>query len=237
MPDFIKFGGQNLAASGLTIEKAPGLSRPARKINIIEVPGRSGELIEMQDAWENYEQPYEIITNTAGTSNAPASIKQLCNGLFLNGYQDLEDSFEPDIIRRAYFAGPIDVENILNIYGRATIIFRCKPQRYLKSGQTAQAVASGAVINNPEQYIAKPLVKITGSGDGTLTIGGKVLTITGMTDYLYIDAETQDVYRQTAENKNSLASGSFPELAPGNNTITYTNGITGAEITPRFFYI
>ena len=82
----------------------------------------------------------------------------------------------------------------------------------------------------------KPLIKVYGSGSGTVTLNGSTLTITGMTDYLYIDCETMDVYRQTSENKNSLVSGTFPTIAPETNTITYTN-LTSVEITPRYFTI
>ena len=87
---------------------------------------------------------------------------------------------------------------------------------------------------NPTAYEAKPLIKVTGSGSGTLTIQGQTMNITNLVDYVYIDCEQQDVYRLPSENRNSLASGVFPKLMPGNNSITIS-GFNSVEIVPRFY--
>ena len=79
-----------------------------------------------------------------------------------------------------------------------------------------------------------PLIKVMGTGSGTLTIQGQTMNITDLVDYVYIDSEQQDVYRLPSENRNSLASGVFPKLLPGDNSITIS-GFTSVEIIPRFY--
>jgi phage-related protein len=63
------------------------------------------------------------------------------------------------------------------------------------------------------------------------------MSFTGITDYLNIDCDTMDVYRQAAENKNNLMTGSFPVLPSGNSTVTFTGGISTVTITPRWYVI
>ena len=42
------------------VERYPNRMIPARKIETISVPGRNGDLLIVQDAWENYTQSYDI---------------------------------------------------------------------------------------------------------------------------------------------------------------------------------
>ena len=42
------------------------------------------------------------------------------------GYQKLEDSYDVETYRRAYFAGPLDVESILHRFGRC----HCQHQQH-----------------------------------------------------------------------------------------------------------
>lgn len=228
MPD-LKFGGVSLPCN---VETPSSLSRPKRKIQAVSVPGRSGDIVLMEDAYENYTQEYSINFSDDALTVA-ANADDLVKKLFLDGYQKLEDSFEPDVFRWAYYEGPFDIENLLKIAGRAKIRFICKPYRYLTSGETEVTVTNGSTLTNPEAFNAKPLIYVRGTSNGTITINGKTLTVTGMSDYLYLDCEDQNCYRQAVENKNNLVSGDYPYLKSGSNTVTFT-GFTQVKITPRW---
>lgn len=228
MPD-LKFGGVYLPCN---VETPSSLSRPKRKLQAFSVPGRSGDIILMEDAYENYAQEYSINFSDDILSVAE-NADDLAKKLFLDGYQKLEDSFEPDIFRWAYFEGPFDIENLMKIAGRAKIRFVCKPFRYLASGETEVTVTNGGTLTNPESFSSKPLIYVRGTSNGSISINGKTLTVTGMSDYLYLDCEDQNCYRQTAENRNNLVSGDYPYLKSGSNTVTFT-GFTQVKITPRW---
>jgi hypothetical protein len=43
-------------------------------------------------------------------------------------YARLEDTFEPDIYRLAYYTEETEIENALTEYGRTTILFNCRPR-------------------------------------------------------------------------------------------------------------
>lgn len=228
MPD-LKFGGVDLPCN---VETPSSLARPKRKMQSVSVPGRSGDIVLMEDAYENYTQEYSI-NFSDDVLTVAENADDLVKRLFLDGYQKLEDSFEPDVYRWAYYEGPFDIDNLLKIAGRAKIRFSCKPFRYLKTGDTEVTMTNGGTLTNPEAFDAKPLIYVRGTSNGSITINGKTLTVTGMTDYLYLDCEDQNCYRLVSENRNNLVSGDYPYMKSGNNTVTFT-GFTQVKITPRW---
>lgn len=103
---------------------------------------------------------------------------------------------------------------------------------WVSSGQTT--VTYNEPTENPTEWPSKPLLEITMSGAGTLTVNGKTWTIGAYTGTLYCDPDIMDWYDAGAL-KNSLVSGDgFPEFVPGENVITYTGGITKVVATPRW---
>lgn len=230
----ITFGGEVIPAY---IGSAPKIIRATRKITTTPVPGSNREIVTMEDAWEPYDQPYELFVGDGTPDNIQDKIKQVAERLYKNGWQVLLDDYEPGIFRLAYYKGPFDVENRFTRLGKFEVTFRCRAERFLLQGSNPVAVASGKTLTNPTRYNARPLIHIEGSGNGTITVGSQTVTITGMTDYLNLDSETQNCYRLTSENKNDLMTGAFPVIPPGNSTVTFTGGITAATITPRYWTI
>lgn len=113
--------------------------------------------------------------------------------------------------------------------------FNCKPHRYIKAGTWVQSLENGQILlNNWDESL--PLIQITGSGSGVLTVGGVTVTIDSMDGSLTLDAETQNAY-SGLENKNGtirIAGGEFPILPAGETRITWSGGVTAVEITPRW---
>lgn len=230
----ITFGGEVVPA---IIGTSPHIIRAARKITVVQIPGTSREMVEMEDAWESYVQPYTLVVGDGTQDSIQEILSVIASILYKTGYQVLIDDYEPDIFRLAYYVGPFDVENRKTRVGKFDINFRCRPERFLVSGNVPVETPSGSIITNPTKYKAMPLIHITGSGNGTLTIAGQTIEIEDMVDYLNIDCDSMDVYRQPNENRNSLVSGELPVLEPGNNNISFTGGISSVTITPRFYII
>lgn len=231
----ITFGGEEIPA---WIASAPKIIKPKRKGTITEIAGSNREVVDMEDAWENYDQPYVMFAGD-GTENCLQPIIDAVAEILSTktGYQILQDDYDPDHYRLAYFINSYSVENRFTRAGKFTLVFHCRPERFLVSGNTAQTVSSGGTINNPTDFSSKPLIHITGSGNGTLTVAGVTMAFTGIVDYLNIDCDTMNVYRLETENRNNLMTGDFPVLRSGDNTVAFTGGITSVTITPRFFTI
>lgn len=232
---------------GIRIERAATIIRPRRKMDVVSVPGRNGDIIFPQDAWDNYTQPYDIFFGTGANLSAEQAADAVSAWLHsASGYARLEDTYEPDIYRLAYYVDQQEIENAITQFARETIQFNCRPERFLKSGETAVTISSSnRTISNPTQYDARPLIRVNGSGNGTLTIAGASKTysvsITGISSYIYLDCDEQNAYKTAGTNANNqitITNGvDFPRLQGGTNTITWTGGITSLQITPRWFRI
>lgn len=230
----ITFGGDEVPA---LIASAPNIIRPTRKGTVTPIPGSSRELVEMEDAWESYDQPYSMFIGNGTPDSIQEALNEVARVLYKTGLQVLLDDYEPDYFRLAYYQGPFDVENRYTRLGKFDITFRCRPERFLISGNNPVTVSSGDKLVNPTAFKAKPLIHIEGSGSGTVTVAGTVMSFSDLVDFVNVDCDKMDVYRQPAENKNNLMTGEFPVLPSGENTISFTGGITSVTITPRYWVI
>lgn len=234
----IVYNGESSADYGMVISEAPTFEKPQRKQTAFTVPGRNGAVIFQEDAWEDVTRSYKVWLSKSGRENLADVVTSF--SAWLNsqkGYLRLEDNFEPDVFRLAYYSGGNDISNELMQYGETTLTFTCRPERFLKSAEAPVSVSNGSKLYNPCRFTSKPLLHVEGSGAVTIAIGGNTISITGLVDYINIDCETMNAYRLTTENKNSMISGSFPQILAGNNIVGVTGTVTKLEITPRYYTI
>lgn len=230
------FNGESSADFGIVISEAPTFEKAGRKSTAFDLPGRNGSIIYQQNAWNDVSRTYKVWIASDRAVDLPAKVDAFTAWLnSVTGYQRLEDSFEPEIFRLAYYNGGNNVSNDLMQYGEATISFTCRPERFYKWGEQEQDLQAGQIYN-PTRFTAKPLIHLEGSGALQVSIDGVNIVAT-VTDYINIDCERMNAYRLPAENMNNKVVGDFPTIAPGVNTIGLTGTITKATIIPRFFTI
>lgn len=233
------FGSHSSRDFHLCVEKIPVIKMPARKMSRISVPGRNGDLHIDEGAFENYTQPYECYFH--GPQAAPELAHAIKAWLASPGaYQRLEDTYDPAYFRRATYAGPMDISNILQRYGRCIINFDCAPQSFLKTGEQLLPFAAPGSLNNPTGFEAKPLIVVYGSGSGTVTIGDCTVTVREIRDQITLDCDLQHAYRQDGsalpENANRcIYAPTFPVLGAGESVVSWTGDITHLEIAPRWW--
>lgn len=230
----LAWNDKNSYDCNVVVQKYPQRTIAKRKYDVVSVPGRNGDLYFSQDAYENVLQEYDVYIS-AEREKLPVMARKAAEWLSAAGYHELWDSYEPDIFRLAYYAGSQDIENIFNRFGRMKLSFSCKPQRFLITGKDVVNVAkTGTVLHNPTGFAAKPLIRVYGTGSGTLTVGSTTVTLTEISEYIDIDSDLQDAYKGTL-NQNSKMTGDFPELASGENILAWTGDITRLTITPRWW--
>ena len=220
----------------VVVERYPDVELSARKLDTQAVPGRNGDLLFLQDAYQNYVQAYSIYIS-AERMRLPRAMRAVADWLCgPRGYQKLEDSYDVETYRRAYFAGPLDVESILHRFGRATIEFNCQPQRFLRVGDLTVQAAQGQVLLNPTAFAALPLITVTGTGAGTLTVGDVTVTINSMPrGVIVLDSDTQNAYYGAFNLISTISAPEFPTLLAGESAVRWTGGITSVEIIPRWW--
>lgn len=125
-----------------------------------------------------------------------------------------------------------------NKAGRATVLFDCMPQRFLKSGEKFVDVPSGGTIYNPTRYESKPLIRAICNGTGTIVIGDYQIDLSGIGVFVDIDSELQDCYaiRTSMNNKVTLSNG-FPLLKSGTTQISFDGDIDSVSIAGRWFTV
>lgn len=171
------FGGVDSANYGIYITGEAVYNAPERAVEMVTVPGRNGAIAIDQGRWENIEVEYPAGCFGDGDANFADRISAFRNAVLSQlGYQRLTDTYHPDEFRMAIYVAGLEVEPAnINSAGEFKLIFNCKPQRFLTSGETAVTVTSGGTITNPTLCESHP--KLEAKGYGSITLGGGTITI------------------------------------------------------------
>ncbi len=160
------FNGRTSTDFGIKVEKMPTLNRSARKFRVASVPGHNGNIYELQDAWEEIVQPYQIFAGDR-SSNAVTNFSTIAEWLHsADGYAVLTDTYDPTHYREAVFVDSMDIESEWHTLGRTTINFRCRPEHYIVTNPIT--VSSGGSVMNSTNHNAFPKITLTGSGASNL---------------------------------------------------------------------
>lgn len=231
----LEINGVQLSDYGIFISGVGTYDAPERSVTAQSVPGRNGDLVIDNGRFENIKVTYPAFILSDFANNIKAARNYLGS---IKGYARIEDTYHPDEFRMGVYSSGLEVETSghMSTQGKFSLVFNCKPQRFLTSGETPITVSSGATVTNPTLFPSKPLIRVTGAG--TLSMGGVELTITGDQEYTDIDCDLMDCFNgSTNLNKYvSIDGDEFPELAPGENIIVY-DGPTAVQITPRWWII
>lgn len=236
----ITWGGEDSDDYGIYVSESPVFDKPKRKQTVFNIPGRNGSVLFQEGAFEDVVRSYDVWV-AEQTGEDAKSLPEVVSDLtaWLNsttGYQRLEDSFEPEVFRLAYYSGGDNFSDEMLQYGESTLKFTCRPERFLKSGETPVSVTNGDSLTNPTRFASKPLIHIEGSGSITVEFGGAFITVL-VSDYINIDCERMNAFRLPTENMNNKISGSFPSLLSGENEITISGSPSLVTITPKYYTI
>lgn len=156
------YNGHSSDEYGIRIERMPVLNRSARKFLAASVPGRNGNIYQLQDAWEEIVQPYQIFAGNSADGAAVASFTEIMEWLHsADDYAILSDTYDTTHYRKAIFMNNVDIESMWHTYGRATINFRCRPEHFITEPEIT--VAKNSNVQNSTNHVAKPLIRLTGS--------------------------------------------------------------------------
>lgn len=231
------FASTDLYSSfGVFHDTAQTFVKPEKRIERVTVPGKNGDLIYWDGAYENVIISYPCFIR----SNFAQNFTNLVN--FLNSYgasyQTLYTSDRTDEYRHAVFHSAVEPETgQWNRSGMFVLNFDCKPQVWLQSGTVNLTFTSSGVLSNPTMMIARPI--INAYGNGSFTVNGTTVTVANSADHITIDCEIMDCYRGTVQmnEKVTFSGNDFPTLKPGNNVITLGTGITRIDIAPKWWHL
>lgn len=228
--NYIEFGGVKSSDYGIYVSGEGTFNAPERDVELIEIPGRNGDFSLDKGRFKNITVTYPVFNYETNLTDFRTRLSDFRNALKSKlGYQRLEDTFHPDEYRMATFVDMIDVNPVMyNTASTIELTFNCKPQRFLKSGETAQAVASGGTITNPTLFESSPLLMARGYGDisfnnRTVTINN---TVVGDTILLQPFSGTVSAYEDYGDGL--VNTGDTITVAQGSRvkyTLKFKNGI------------
>ena len=150
-------------------------------------------------------------------------------------WRDFELSWDDSYLYKATFYESFNIQGSLNARKKCILNFKLHPVKYLKDGLQPIQIIKGQNLVNPEFRESKPLIKLTGTGDVTVTINSQILRLKGVSGHIIIDCETQSAHYSNKEPQyDKVFSYPFPKLQIGNTLINWDNDSFSCEITPRW---
>lgn len=165
----LEFDGESSKDYGVYITGEAVFNAPERDIEMISIPGRNGAFALDKGRFENIEVCYPAGIFADNELDFAEAISDFRNFLCSKkGYCRLTDDYNPDEYRLAIYKSGLEVTPAMLKGGEFEIVFDCKPQRYLMSGEAPINASNNEVIFNPTLYEAHPLLMVEGAGAITL---------------------------------------------------------------------
>ena len=222
------FDGESSRNYGVYITGEAVYNAPDREVEMISIPGRNGSFALDKGRFQNIEVSYPAGIFAETEADFAQAISDFRNLLCSrSGYVRLTDDYNPNEYRMAIYKSGLEVEPAQLKAGEFNIVFDCKPQRFLTSGETKRSVSSGSSITNPTLFPASPLMECKGHGniyiDGVPIIVrsvpiGDVLISNGLS-FTKSNMERGTVQEQIVLDVSKLNTGD--NIYVNESTITY----------------
>lgn len=218
------WNGKAAEQMGLKVISLPPIQLSTERIDEKEVEGREGTLTFV-NGYTSDEKTVECDYR----GNNPLKIADWLQGSGKVIFGNMEDRYY-----KARINNVVPISQVLENYlYNFQVKFKCQPFGYLLEGEyPIEITKSGTVLCNVKStYKSLPLITVYGTGVGVLIVNGIHYTITNINGQISLDCDIQEVLDDKGQY---FESDDFPELIIGENTISWSGGITKAVIIPRW---
>lgn len=228
--NYLEFDDVKSSDFGMYISGEGTFNAPARRGEMISIPGRNGGLFMDEGVFDNIEVTYPAFNYESDLSTFRQKLAGLRNALNAkSGYRKLMDTFHPDEFRLGIFRDAFEVKPVMyNTASQFDVTFDCKPQRFLLSGEIPVVFNANGIITNPTLFSSSPLIKVTGNGTVAIGENGEYrFIVSENTGTIWIDSDVMEAY---------LPAGIlYPWTDENGNQITQELGI-GLELIDGTVY-
>lgn len=159
------FDGESSRNYGVYITGQAVYNAPERAVEMISIPNRNGAFALDKGYFENIEVTYPAGIFADNETDFAEAISDFRNFLCSRrGYVRLTDEYNPNEYRMAIYKSGLEVSPAQLKAGEFNIVFDCKPQRWLTSGETAVTIANNGTLTNPTLFESSPLLELKGYG-------------------------------------------------------------------------
>lgn len=190
----LTYDGVDSSSFGVFISGEGAFDAPARRGEMISIPGRNGSLFMDEGVFENITVEYPAFIGTGSEELFRSKLGDLRSWLSSRGnYKRLTDTYHPDEFRLGVYREGLEVDpQHITRAGSFTMKFDCKPQRFLVSGEDPIVMTTGEFITNPTLFNARPLIKVI--GNGLVRIEPYEFIVSDNDSELWIDSEIYETY-------------------------------------------
>lgn len=243
MHDFT-FNGVSLRSLSGRITEAPFHTVASRDVEQVKIYGQSGDEVIDNQSYNNVPFTVKIafITyKTAQTANdiARAVIDWLAP--LQGAYYTYTDTWNPGYFTKARLTNFDEVKRELRTLLTATLKFSRVPYWYKNSGTAGITFSDQGLFVNPETYPSEPVLNLTYTGSGTVTVritfNNTPIDITMGNipiNNQILDGVRKQHYRVENGEKVYLSAAVPPDLVPGENIITLSTSQVICTLTPNW---
>ena len=235
----LTFDGVDSSSFGVFISGDGVFDAPARRGEMISIPGRNGSLFMDEGVFENITVEYPAFIGTKSETDFYDKLAAFKSAILSReNYKRLSDSYHPDEFRLAIYKSGLEVSpKHYNRAGGFTLEFDCKPQRFLLSGETSFIYTANGTITNPTLFESSPLIRVTGNGTVAIGEDGKYrFIVSNNPGTITIDSELMEAYLPagtlypwTDENGTQITQELEIELELMDGTVYPTNMLSYIE--------
>ena len=151
----LSFDGVESRNFGVYITGEAVYNAPARDVEMVSIPGRSGAFALDKGRFENIEVTYPAGIFADNETDFAEAISDFRNFLCSRrGYVRLTDEYNPNEYRMAIYKSGLEVSPAQLKAGEFNLVFDCKPQRWLTSGEDAVTIGEWGDTETVEGSIA-----------------------------------------------------------------------------------
>lgn len=234
---WLEFNGQKSTEFGARLIDPIKYSRPAWRGTPNQAAGYSGDLWQTDGAYDTVDIKRRLRFNLSRLEDVSA---------WLTGTGLLRFSWAENRAYEARAAKIVHIEQVSlgsDPLMEGDFVFTCQPFRLLYPGAEAFTITElYEQFNNPGTAPSLPRVKITGSGDFSVTIGMETLFFTDISGGIIVDSVLMDALTYDGSLlANDNMSGTPWQIQPGLNSVSWEVGDSGSvdsiEILPRWRYM
>lgn len=227
----LTFDGEQSGDYGLYITGAGTFNAPTRDVEMVTIPGRNGSFAHDRGRFENIEVTYPAGVYGSDESDFADKIADIRAWLCSKkGYVRLTDEYNPNEYRLAVYKSGLEVSPALLKAGEFDLVFECKPQRFLTSGETKTTVTSGGTITNPTKFNSRPLLEVDGygvidiNGDEVEIVSDQLGRVEILNSYSRTISESTSVVLQINPDYSQMNTGDTARVVPGGDIRVVVKG-------------
>lgn len=218
---------------GIQLQNPVCFSKPSRRVETVEIPGRNGVLHRSEDAFEPVSATLDCFVFQKDAEYRTGYVSTWFLGT--KGPRRFEIPEDPETYRLITITDGYNTDNRINLLNAFSVPITARPERFFKSGERAVQMQNGAKFNNPYMP-AKPFIEVSGSGSGVVTVGGVSVNLLDIPGTLYLDCDIENAYNVSGDQNGKIKTpDGYPVIPHGLSVVTWSGGVTSVKITPRWW--